>query len=302
MVKSLISKLSSCVVTFENNFSKNPFSLTYGLGRSLIALSTLLVFIFNDISILYDEEALNVISNSELFINKINFFGLFGYSNLIYAQILTIIVLLSVISGYLPQLTGLLHFWVCFSFNNSAILLDGGEQVASIFTFLLIPICVFDNRINHWSVTKKANIISKFIAHLFFKIIALQAAYLYLNTAIEKLYRIPEWREGTALFYVFNNPMFGLQDTVQNLLSFITNSKFIFVLTWSIILSHLLLSYALFLSRKKKKYFIFAGLFLHGGIAIFMGLYSFSFAMFGVLVLYLLPFDYYKKAKSYEIN
>src|SRR5690554_6444821 len=102
MVKSLISKLSSCVVTFEKNFSKNPFSLTYGLGRSLIALSTLLVFIFNDISILYDEEALNVISNSELFINKINFFGLFGYSNLIYAQILTIIVLLSVISGYLP--------------------------------------------------------------------------------------------------------------------------------------------------------------------------------------------------------
>lgn len=295
MAKSLTSKLNKYIVAFEKNFIEDPFTSTYGLGRSLIAFSTLLVFVFNDISILFNEEALNVISNSELFINKVNFFGLFGFSNLIYAQIITIIILLSVISGYLPQITGLLHFWVCVSLNNSAILLDGGEQIASIFTFLIIPICVFDNRINHWSSTKEQHIISKFIAHIFFKIIALQAAYIYLNTAIEKLYRIPEWKEGTALYYVFNNPMFGLPNSIQDLLSFITNSKLIFILTWSIVLSHLFLSYALFLPRKKKKYFIFAGIFLHGCIAIFMGLYSFSFAMFGVLVLYLLPFNYYKK-------
>lgn len=300
MAEYLISKLNNSIKLFENYLSENPFTSTYGLGRSLLALSTLSVFIFNDISILFDQDALNVISNSELFIHKINFFGLFGYSNLLSAQIISILIFISVISGYLPQITGLLHFWVCISLNNSAILLDGGEQITTIFTLLIIPICLLDNRLNHWFVVKKQHIISKFIAHLFFKIIALQTAFIYLNTAIEKLYRIPEWKEGTALFYIFNNPMFGVQDSVQQLFSFLTSSKFIFIITWGVVLSHLFLSYALFLSREKKVHFMIAGIFLHGGIAFFMGLYSFSFAMFGVLVLYLLPFNFLKK--KHEIN
>jgi len=295
-----MSKFNEVVLRFENRFKENPYTITYGFGRTLLALSTLSVFLFNDISILYNEQALDVISNSDLFVNKINFFGIFGYSNLLIAQLISIFIFLLVISGYLPQITGILHFWVCFSFNNSAILLDGGEQVASIFTLLILPICILDNRLNHWEKSVNQNIISKVFGHFIFAVISIQASYLYLNTAIEKLYRLPEWKEGTALYYVFNNPMFGVPDFVQNSLSFLTHSKFVLILTWSVILSHLFLSYVLLLKRKNKKYAIYAGFFLHGGIALFMGLYSFSLAMFGVLVLYLLPFDYFKKCKFYE--
>jgi antimicrobial peptide system SdpB family protein len=294
-----MSQYTNLILKIENRFYKNPFSITYGLGRTLIALSTLSVFLFNDISILYSEDALNVISRSDLLINKINFFGIFGYSNLIYAQLIGILIFVLVISGYMPQITGLLHFWVCFSFNNSAILLDGGEQIASIFTFLILPICLLDNRLNHWHKPKKRNIFFNVIGHLFFAIISLQTSFIYLNAAVEKLYRISEWKDGTALFYIFSNPMFGLPDFVQNALNFISQSKYILFLTWSVVLSHLLISYVLLLKRENKINIIFVGFFLHSGIAVLMGLYSFSLVMIGILVLYLVPFDYFEKIKKY---
>lgn len=287
------------IFKLEDYFNENPFTFTYGLGRTFLALSTLSIFLFNDISILYSEEALNVISNSNLLINEFNFFGIFGFSNLKFAQLISIGVFLFVISGYFPQISGILHFWVSFSFNNSALLLDGGEQIASIFTLLLLPICLLDKRINHWYKPIDQSLIAKVIGHFFFGLISLQTSYIYLNTAIEKLYRISEWKEGTAIYYVFNNPMFGVPNFVQNSLKFITSTKYVLFFTWSVILSHLILSYVLLLKRESKKKAIFAGIFLHGGIAIFMGLYSFSLAMFGVLILYLLPFNSFKNFKIY---
>jgi len=108
----------------ENKISNNPFTFVYGLGRSVIAFGTLTIFVFNNIKLLFNKKSLDVISNSDFIHNKINFFGILGFENLILAKFFSIIVLIAVIIGYFPQITGVLHFWVTYSFNNSSILLD----------------------------------------------------------------------------------------------------------------------------------------------------------------------------------
>jgi antimicrobial peptide system SdpB family protein len=284
-------KSTNIIKFIENKTSENPFSRTYGIGRSLLALSTLSVFLFNDIEYLFDKKGLEVLSSSEIFISKINLFGIIGYENLLIGKILAIVILFSVISGYYPKITGILHFWLMYSFHNSCLILDGGDQIATIFSFMIIPITLLDKRKNHWHDIKLQSTYSKLLGHLFFKLIALQASFIYLNTAIEKLYNLNEWKNGTAMYYIVKSEFFGVNDFFSPIFDFIVNSRTVFFLTWWIIISHLLLSYLLFLSRTKKANYIILGLFFHGGIAVFMGLYSFSLSMFGILVLYLLPFN-----------
>jgi antimicrobial peptide system SdpB family protein len=294
----LTLKLNKIADIIESKLTTNPFGYTYGLGRSIIALSTFSVFVFNDIDYLFDKDALNVISKSSFLFNQINLFGILGFENLIWAKIIVLIVLLGVISGFIPKLTGILHFWVVYSFHSSALLLDGGDQIATIFTFLLIPITILDRRINHWKSVKTQSTISKLIGHLSFLMISIQTSFIYLNTAVEKIYQLDDWKNGTALYYIFNNSFFGVNDTLLNYLGFIINSKMVFFLTWGVILSHLILSYSLFLKRNDRKKVFWIGVSLHLSIALFMGLFSFSFAIIGVLILYCLPFNYKNDEKK----
>jgi hypothetical protein len=93
------------------------------------------------------------------------------------------------------------------------------------------------------------------------------------------------------MYYIFNGEYFGLTDFFLGLFSPIINSEFVLLFTYWIVFSHLFLSYLLLLERKKKQQFISIGFLLHGGIAFFMGLWSFSLVMFGALVLYIAEFN-----------
>lgn len=270
----------------------NPYSMTYGLGRSLIALGTLLVFIFNDFHLLFDEKALNILSNSEFVFNKFSFFAFIGYEKLWLSKILSITILIMVISGFVPRITGLLHFWISYSFYHSAVILDGGDQIAVIFSFLLIPLTILDRRINHWNKEVEQSNISKFIGNISFIFISLQTSFIYLNTAIEKLYAVEEWKKGTALYYFLRSNYYGVNDFFSKIIYPLIDSKLVFFLTWFVIISHLVISYTLFLDRNKRKYFIYVGVILHIFIALLMGLHSFSIVMIGVLSLYMLPFNF----------
>lgn len=296
-LNTYILTLNKFTDKIDGAINENPYTKVYGLARSIIALSTLSIFLFNDLDYLYNEEALNVLSSSEFIFNKINLFGILTYENLLISKIISIIILLFVISGYFPRVSGILHFWIVYSFHNSCILLDGGDQIATILTFLIIPLSIFDNRKNHWYSEEIQNGYSKLIGHITFKIISIQVSFIYLNTAIEKLYKLSEWKDGTAIYYIFSNSYFGLNNFFLNLLSPIINSKFVFIITWWVVLSHLILSYILLLERKKKINYIVIGFIFHLGIAVFMGLYSFGFTMIGALILYILPFNYLNKWK-----
>ncbi|MEF9479282.1 hypothetical protein OWR28_17450 [Chryseobacterium sp. 1B4] len=131
-----------------------PYSNVIGLGRSIIALGTLLTLITNPIDDLLMKRTSGEFLLNELlkgdFSTKFNFFFLFGFNNLFIVKWLAIVILLITISGYFQKITCILHWWITFSFFHSSAIIDGGDQIGSILTLLLIPICLFDNRKNHW--------------------------------------------------------------------------------------------------------------------------------------------------------
>ncbi|VAW11738.1 hypothetical protein MNBD_BACTEROID03-214 [hydrothermal vent metagenome] len=289
MLQSILGTIRNENVA-QNNV--NPFTWVYGLGRSLIAIALLSSFIFTDVYLMFESHILNSLDQSNLLYNRINLFVLIGYDNLIWSKVAVIAILSLVISGYFPRITGLLHFWVFHSFHNACLYLDGGDQIGTILTALLVPITLLDSRVNHWSAPIiKTKSFTMFLGRFFFTIIAVQMAFIYFHTAVEKIYKLEEWTNGTAMYYILQGKYFGLSDFFVNLIKPFIGSKAVFFLTWWVMLSHLALAFALFLKRENKLVFFYVGLSLHAGIAILMGLYSFSLVMIGGITLYFLPFN-----------
>ncbi|MFH6682314.1 hypothetical protein RI119_04800 [Bacillus amyloliquefaciens] len=73
----------------------------------------------------------------------------FRYIEIVKAVCICILIL--VVIGWRPRLTGFFHWWISYSFQNSAVTLDGGDQVAAVFTLLLLPLTLTDPRKWHWS-------------------------------------------------------------------------------------------------------------------------------------------------------
>ena len=105
------------------------------------------------------------------------------------SKIIGIIVLLFVITGYFHKITSILHWYISFSLYSSLTIVDGGDQIASIITLLLIPIGLSDNRNNTWfrDEPKLSNSTRLFfVSNSFLFIIQLQIAIIYLNSGVAK--------------------------------------------------------------------------------------------------------------------
>lgn len=278
------------MLLFDSVSNKTSQTPIYGLGRSLLALGTLVTFIFNNENVLFDPE----INFSNRFVktifDDINLFFIFGFENIINAKVITILILIVVIWGIYPRFTGILHWWVSFSWFQAGALIEGGDQITAVITFLLIPITILDKRKSHWNKTKKnKNYILNYISFLFFILIQLQICFLYFHAAVEKIYKIPEWVEGTAVYYFFKDPVFGYPDWMNPLISIFIESKLVFFISWGTILFELLLAGAFFMDTEKKIFLYPLGVIFHLLIWFIFGLSSFFFAMAGALTLYLLP-------------
>ncbi len=66
------------------------------------------------------------------------------------ARLLSIAVLLVTASGWRPRLTAIPHWYVSWSLVANATIQDGGDQIATILTLLLIPVALTDPRRWHW--------------------------------------------------------------------------------------------------------------------------------------------------------
>ena len=128
-----MSRITTFVRTLENTLdSKNPWSNTYGLARTLIALGTLSSLLFNRADFLFRPAP-----GSEIVpvCRDYNSFGLFCLvDNLQVAIIIAIILLLIVASGYRPRIMGPIHWYITYSYTTSATLLDGGDHISTILT------------------------------------------------------------------------------------------------------------------------------------------------------------------------
>jgi antimicrobial peptide system SdpB family protein len=272
----------------QYNFHTN----TLGLIRSLLALSSLLFLLFNPIDILFHTGlgVPNIPNCENTVLSSINLFCIFSF-NLYLAKIVAIIILIFIILGYFPKFTGILHFWVAFSINTGLITIDGGAQVTSVLTFLIIPLTLTDNRINHWyhSIKQKSEYY-KIISYLTILVLKIQIAYIYFDAAISKIYA-HNWTEGTALYYFINDPISGASGIRLNLLNLIFDFPlFLIITTYFIILLELTLAFSLFTTNNRIKYKLFIlGMLFHILIFLIFGIFTFVIAMFSALLLLLLP-------------
>lgn len=275
----------------RNNIFINPWTNVYGLARTFLALGTLLTLVFNDTTVIF-KSASGIPECPLCFdITKIGIFCLFKNYSLNVARWLSIFILILIISGWRPRLTGLLHWWISFSLNSSAITLDGGDQVANVLTFLLIPITVLDNRHSHWSPMRSKAEVNEYaiiFGNINMFVIRIQVALIYFHAAVGKL-KVTEWIDGTALYYYMQDPLFvGLPTSILNLF----RSPFILTIsTWSVMIFELALFLGIVAPLKMRKYLLILGIGFHLMILIFFGLASFACSMIAALILYLRPWQ-----------
>ena len=219
----------------QYNFHTN----TFGLIRSLLALSSLLVLLFNPIEILFHTGlgVTNIPSCDNTFLSSINLFCILSF-NLYLAKFVAIIILIFIILGYFPKFTGFLHVWVAFSVNTGLIVIDGGAQVTSEYY--------------------------KIISYLTIQVLKIQIAYIYFDAAISKIFA-HNWTEGTALYYFINDPISGASGIRLDLLNFIFDFPlFLVITTYFIMFLELFLSFSIFTTNKYIKYKLFIFICVNG--------------------------------------
>jgi antimicrobial peptide system SdpB family protein len=289
------------MVSLKNNlyWNANPWTPVYGSGRSILALGTFLTLFFNDPSILFKTAA--GITDCPLCydLSKIGIFCLLKSVSIQLAQYISLGILLLVIIGWRPQITGILHWWIAFSLNTNAITLDGGDQVASVLTLLLIPITLTDPRKSHWTTipdTVQLNPYASSIANISRWILWLQISIIYFHAGVGKL-KVGEWVDGTAIYYFLQDPLFaGAPDIIISIFRYPAILTF---MTWGVLILETLLFLAIAVTLEKRKYLFIPALIFHIAIMFLLGLVSFGCSMTAALIFYLLPDNY--KIKNVSI-
>ncbi|MDA1477341.1 sporulation-delaying protein SdpB family protein [Bacillus changyiensis] len=281
----MFNRLSNFI--YNSSLTSNPWTNVYGLARTIIALSTLITLLVNDIYTFFRPLA-GVSEYPNCSVYSISIFCMAPQNYLPLIKWIVIILIAVIASGWRPRYTGLIHWWIATSLQNTGASLDGGEEVAAAITFLLIPITLLDNRKWHWQKKQYNNSIlevnCRIISNVFLYGIKAQMSIIYFNAAIVRL-KNPEWIDGTAIYYYFNNPMLGLNETLLTLLNPILTSPAVFFVTWATTIVEIILGAAILAPIKYYKIYFYIGVVLHMGIATLLGLYSFSAIMIAGLIL-----------------
>lgn len=266
-----------------------PYTNTIGLGRSILALGTLLTLLVNPIDNIFIKSItgkfITPILDTDL---KYNFFYLLGAEKILLMKWLAIVILAIVISGFFQKITSILHWWIAFSFLHSSTVIDGGDQIAAIISLLIIPICILDNRKNHWHKKIVERKLSNIISIVFINIIRLQVAIIYFHAAVGK-FGHEEWEDGTAIYYWLNHSFFGSNDFFNFINIFLKNSFIVSGLTYGVLVLELMIFLALFASIRYRLLILPVAIFFHIFIILFLGIFSFFFSICAALILYLYP-------------
>lgn len=289
----------------------NVWGNTFGLTRALLATSTLLTLLFNNTDILFTPGVGLTKCPSCVGITKLSLYCIF-IEHLEAVRVVSILVLIITILGWRPAITGIFHWWVCFSLNTTSLIIDGGDQVAAVLSLLILPICLTDFRVSHWDpvdVDYKLNNnfffqIRCFIAYISYIIIRYQVALIYFESVISK-FKVTEWLDGTVTYYWFLNPYMGVDSFLKDIFLYLfTNSYVVTATTWGSLFLEFFLFTGLFLERKYRVPLYLLGLFFHALIAVLFGLIPFFFSMAACLTIYLypigsnLPMKIYSKIKN----
>ena len=273
-----------------------PWTNVYGAARSALAIATASTLICNAPSTLFRPAAgipQVPVCNG---LGTISLFCVATQHHLEIARWTTVLILAVVASGYRPRVTGIFHWWAAFSLQASAVVLDGGDQIAAILALLLIPVTLTDDRRWHWqspsaSTGSTSESVRFVIATSAWWVIRLQIAGIYFDSAVAK-FAVPEWKDGTALYYWLTDPVFGAPPWLHGLVSrAVALGPLTALMTWGAIGLEILLAMVLFMPRRRWRYLLVAGIAFHALIALLLGLVSFAIVMTGALILYLRPWS-----------
>lgn len=282
----------------------------YGFARTLIALSLAITLIFNHTQVFFRPAAgIPVYPLCERSLSLFCFVPN-DFFNFEMIRWVFIILLLVIASGWRPRITGIIHFYIAYSFYSTSMTQDGGDQVGVVLALLLVPLTLTDSRKWHWEKPKQPQVndhkfMIAFITGLVTYIaIRIQVSIIYLNAAYAKVLK-EHWIDGTAVYYFLQDPLLGTSDTMGKLILPFLETPFVAVITWGTIILEFLLFAALVAQKKWWKWFLVLGIALHASIAIVIGLYSFSLVMFAALILFLRPleqaFDFQRWLKSLNL-
>ena len=206
-------------------------------------------------------------------------------------RIAALIVLFLIVIGFSPRFTCIFHCWITSSFLLASSAVDGGDQIASNLSLLILPICLMDNRKWHWakSIAADTPLIKNMAAYFVFGLVRLQIAIIYFHSAVGKL-DVEEWVNGTATYYWLNNTFFRMPKWSEPVLMPILSHSFgVTIMSYGAIILELSLFLCLFASERLKKYMLTFGILFHFSILILHGLVSFFFSISAGLILYLYP-------------
>ncbi|WP_423264608.1 sporulation-delaying protein SdpB family protein [Frondihabitans sp. 4ASC-45] len=197
-------------------------------------------------------------------------------------------------AGYRPRFTAIPLWWVLFSNQAALTTVEGGDQIASVLALLLIPVSMSDSRKWHWlakccDVSYREPRLRDVVLGLSLITLRLQVAFIYLNACLSKL-AVPEWIDGTAIYYWLRDPLFGPARWLRPL----TDALFVLgpavaLATWGVLVVEFFLGVSLLLPGTARRPLLLAGLGLHLAIAVCMGLWGFGAVMVGALILLLVP-------------
>ncbi|HEX6372100.1 MAG TPA: sporulation-delaying protein SdpB family protein [Longimicrobium sp.] len=275
----------------------HPWTNVYGVARTILACGLLTTLLIDGVDVLFQPDAFRALHQAAP-VNRISLFYLMAGApgGLQAARWIAIAVLLLVASGWRPRFTGLPHWWVAFSFAASTSVAEGGDQIHAILALLLVPVTLLDPRPSVWRtwtpdlarVREQARAVA---AASCFTVIALQVAVIYFQAGVSKM-SVGEWANGTAVWYWFTHPVYGMSGAVKELaVRVMMIPAAVTALTWGVIVLEVLLATGLVMDRRHRPLLLKAGLLFHFGIVVAHGLLSFFFAMAGALILYLRPFD-----------
>lgn len=279
------------------------------IGASLIRIAFALIILYN-YTINYFQRyflwgADGVIGFSKMSINDnlVAGFSLynFGTSNLYFDVIyhLGIIITLAFLFGYKAKVTSILNFifvWSLMARNH--LILDGGDNISRILLVYLI----FVNTTAYFSIdaylkdkygkieteVASTNFSLRNLVHNLAVLACLvQVSIVYITSGLHKIMG-ELWQSGTALYYIlqveeFSHPFF--RDLIL--------SSDVAIVFGSYMAVFVQLTFPFLLFNRYTKYIGMAGIIsMHLGIAVVMGLFSFSFIMIANQLLFLSDKEY----------
>ncbi|WP_246356681.1 sporulation-delaying protein SdpB family protein [Pyxidicoccus fallax] len=269
----------------------NPWTNVYGLARTLLATGTALTLAFNPTTLMFRPAAGGIEAPICQGMSNAALFCLVPRGGLEWARWLAVALLVVVASGWRPRLTAPVHWWLSFSLHSTALATDGGDQVTSVLTLLLLPLTLTDGRRWHWDPPRERGEGARLVALSSLTAIRLQVALVYFHAAVAK-FPVREWADGTALYYWLLDPGIGASPWLAALLRpLLTQGVPVALLTWSVLVLEVFLAAGLVVEKRHRGRLLLLGLGLHGGIALIHGLPSFALAMAGALVLFLRPLE-----------